>query len=479
MGARVSKSKCPSCGTLSIRTGATKCPSCQAWVQPPRFSKRRLRLSPLGIVGFTVGLCIAGMISGVVAVVTAQGRRSPPRMSAPAGAAENMDSPASSTEPTASAAPDSSASAPASSAAARSVMPDPPAAEGKFVKTEQVRLDAPPVAISYSADESFFFVLAEDGTLRGHDAVTGVQKRRVKLPGRGKSLKSLPGGKTAVLGLPAEIVVVDEAGWAADKPEAEVVVRGAIRDVVDVVAFDEPPRIVAISGQGGRVMRLSGNLSAIEAEFVSVPPPSGLATFRLGGSDRIAMFVPSRPPADPGAIVVFDPASAAFGTSRASWFGVVDPRPTGPGGSDKLLAIDPATASVIDFSLASERRVAPAGSQPIAAFRWTQDRAVVIGASGIASLVSLGRREVESTLALGALPSAAAGTPDRRVVVVALGGGPRGRGNKTVVVAGEPLAIESTVETGDGSHLVAIGPKGMMVAVGAIGARSVTLLARK
>lgn len=475
MGARVSKSKCPSCGGLSIRTGATKCPSCQAWVQPPRFSKRRLRLSPLGIVGFTVGLCIAGMVSGVVAAVTAQGRRSAPRMSAPTNPSDTVESPASSTDQAASAAPNSSDNA----SKLRSVATDPPAAEGKFVKTEQVRLDAPPAAISFSADESFFFVLAEDGSLRGHDAASGAEKRRLKLPGRGKSLKSLPGGKTVVLGLPAEIVIVDEAKWALGKPEAEVIVRSPLRDVVDVVSFDEPPRIVAITGQGGRVLRLSANFSAIEAEFVSVPPATGLATLRLGGSERIALTVPSRPPADPGAIILFDPASASFGVARASWFGLVDPRVTGPGGSDSLLLFDPATASVVDFSFASERRIAPAGPQPIAAFRWANDRAVVIGVSGTASFVSLGRREVEATVALGAIPSAAVGTPDRRVVVVALGGGARGRGNKTVVVAGEPPAIESTIETGDGSHLVAMAAKGTQVAVGAIGARAVTLVVRK
>lgn len=478
MGARVSKSKCPSCGALSIRTGATKCPSCQAWVQPPRFTKRRLRLSPLGIVGFTVGLCIAGMISGVVATVTARGPRSSARMTAPVSTGESVEAPASSTDQASSAAPNSSANVPGQSAV-KSVPTDPPATEGKFVKTEQVRLDAPPAAISYAADESFFFVLAEDGSLRGHDAATGTEKRRSKLPGRGKSLKSLPGGKTVVLGLPAEIVVVDEAAWAAGKPDAEVLTRSAIRDVVDVVAFDEPPRIVAITGQGGRVMRLSGNFSSIEAEFVTVPSGSGLATFRLGGSERIAMTVPSRPPADPGAVVVIDPASASFGTSRASWLGVVDPRVTGPGGSDNLLLLDVATASVVDFSFASERRVAPAGPQPMAAFRWVGDRAVVIGASGTASFVAFGRREVEATVSLGSIPSAAVGTSDRRVVVVALGGGLRGRGNKTVVVAGEPPAIESTVETGDGSHLIAIAGKGTQIAVGAVGARSITLLARK
>lgn len=417
------------------------------------------------------------MVSGVIATVTAQGRRAYSRTSVPTNPNESGESSGSSADPASSGGPNSSANV--SGTSPKSNATDPPAAEGKFVKTEQVRLDAPPAAISYAADESFFFVLAEDGSLRSHDAATGAEKRRLRLPGRGKSLKSLPGGKTVVLGLPTEMIFVDEAAWAGGKPEAQVFVRSPIRDVVDVVAYDDPPRIVAMTGQGGRVLRLSANFLTVESEFVSVPPPTGLVTFRLGGSERIALTVPSRPPADPGAIVVFDPASVSFGNARASWFGLVDPRVTGPGGSDSLLLLDVATASVLDFSLGSERRIAPAGPQPIAAFRWVNDRAVVIGASGTASFVALGRREVESTVALGKIPSAVVGTPDRRVVVVALGGGLRGRGNKTVVVAGEPPAVESTIETGDGSHLVAIAAKGTQVAVGAVGARSITLLVRK
>jgi len=466
----VSKSKCPSCGAVSIRSGATKCPSCQAWVQPPKLWKRRLRLSPMGVVGMTVGVCIVGMVSGVVAAVTAQPRRPPVHVASPANGETSAASVASVND---SVAPGSSAAA-VSSAGPTSAVADPPAAEGKFVKTEQVRLDAPPVDMVFSTDEAVFFVLAEDGSLRAHDAVTGVEKRRVKLPGRGKSLRALPGSRVAVLGLPAEMLIIDEAQWAGGSSGADFLKRVAIRDVVDVVALGEPTRVVAVTGQGGRVLRLSPDLSAIDAEYVSVPPVQALGSLRSGGVERLVMLVPSRPPVDTGAVIVCDPALDPFGASRAVWSAVIDPRVSNGVGSDKLLLMDASAATVIDFSLGAERRVAPSGPQPMAAFRWVGDRAVVIGALGSATLVSLGRREVQSTLTLGGVPSAAMATLDRRVVVVALGGGLRGRGAKTVVLAGEPLAVESTIETGEGSNVLAMAPKGAVVAVGAMAGRTVT-----
>jgi hypothetical protein len=474
----VSKSKCPGCGALSIRSGATKCPSCQAWVQPPKFARRRLRLSPIGVIVFTVSLCIVGMVSGVVAAVTAQGRKAAPRLVEPSINVEVVA--ASSVATTVSAAPSSSAVAVSVAAdTTPDVTRDPPAAEGKFVKTQQVRLDAPPASVLFSADESLFFVLVEDGTVRAHDSTTGAEKRRVKLPGRGKSLMSLPGARIAVLGLPADLLVIDEAGWAGGSSEAEFLKRVAIRDVIDIVAVGDPPRVVAVTGQGGRIVRLSSDFSAIEAEFVSVPPVQSLATIRAGGVDRLVMLASGPLPADTGCVFISDPTLDPFGASRASWSAVTDPRVSYGAGSDKLLMFDAATATVIDFSVDAERRVAPSGLQPMAAFRWFGDRAVVVGIGGDAAVVSLGRRVVQSTISLGAVPSAAVATPDRRVVVVALGGGLRGRGAQTVVLAGEPLEVESTVDTGDGSHLVTIAPKGSLVAVGAIAGRTVTLLARK
>jgi hypothetical protein len=474
MGARVSKSKCPSCGGLSIRPGATKCPSCQAWVQPPKFAKRRLRLSPIGVIGFTVGLCIVGMISGVVAAVMAQGRRPPARMVAPPSNGDTTPLANASVEPMTSA----SVATSATSASSAATVAPAGAAEGKFVKTQQVRLDAPPADILFSADEAHFFVLTEDGTLRAHDAATGAEKRRVKLPGRGKSLKSLPGSRVAVLGLPTDLVVIDEVAWAGGRPEAEFLKRNALRDVVDLVVLGAPARVVAVTGQG-RVIRLSSDLSAIEAEFVSALPVQSLATFRVGEAERLVMLISGRPPADAGSVIVCDPTIDPFGASRAAWSAVSDPRVSQRTGSNKLLMFDAANAAVIDFSLGADRRVAPSGAQPLAAFRWAGDRALVIGAAGAASIVSFDRREVQSTVALGDVPSAAVVTPDQRTAIVALGGIKGGRGAKTVVVAGEPLAVESTVETGEGSHVLAMAPKGAIVAVGATVGRAITLLVRK
>jgi len=473
MGARVSKTKCPSCGALSIRTSATKCPSCQAWVKPPKFSKRRLRLSPLGVVGLTVGLCIVGMTAGVIATVTAQGRRS----AQPVVPAQGEVASAVAADSSDSVKVAASASVPGETPAVKVV--DPPAVEGKFVKTQQVRLDAPPADLAFSADESLLFVLADNGTLRAHDAVTGAEKRRVKLPGRGKTLRVLSGSHVAVLGLPAELVIVDTAKWESGGAEADVLKRVPIRDVVDVVAVGEPARFIAATGQGGRVIRLSADLATIEAEFVSVPSVSSLATIRVGDVDRLVMLVPNRPPADPGAVIVADATQSVFGLSRSMWSAVTDPRASNRVGTDKLLLFDAAAAAIIDFSFVAERRLGPSGPQPIAAFRWVGDRAVVIGAGGQATVVSLARREVQSTLGLGTPASAAVGASDWRSVVVALGGGIRGRGDKTVVVAGEPPAIESTIETGEGSHLLAMAPKHSYVAVGAVVGRAITMLGRR
>ncbi len=472
----MSKTKCPTCGSPSIRLGATKCPSCQAWVTPPKLTKRRLRLSPFALVCFAAGLCVVGMVAGVFAAATALGRRPAHR---PVAAPPVLDVATSSSavlEPSPIASVSSSATALPSVAAPTN---DPPAAAGKFVKIEQVRLDAPPVDILYSGDETLFFVLCEDGTVRAHDVATGAEKRRVKLPGRGKGLRALPESRFAVVGLPADLVVIDVTAWRAGGLDPTFLKRIAVRDVVDIAAVGEPPTFVAATGQGGKVIRLSSDLTAADAEFVSVPPVRAFSMLRVSDADRLVMFIDGRLPADSGAVVVFDPAAAPFGGSRATWSAVIEPRTAAGSGSDRLLMFDPATATVVDFGIDGERRVAPSGPQPLAAFRLVGDRAIVVGAAGEATVVSFGRREVQGTLPLGGLPSAAVSTPDHRVVVVALGGGLRGRGATTVVLSGDPLAVESTVETGEGSHVIGMAPKGQFVAVGATLGKTVTLLSRR
>ena len=292
-------------------------------------------------------------------------------------------------------------------------------------------------------------------------------------------MRGLPGSRLAVLGLPVQLVIIDVAAWAAGRTEADFVKQVGVRNALDAVGVGDPATVVVVADQGGRVLRLSKDLGTIDAEFVSVPPVQALTTLRVGDDERLAMLIPGRPPADSGAVIICDPTIDPFGGSRAVWSAVVDPRGSLQKSSDRILLFDPPTATVVDFSLGAEPRVAPSGPSPIAAFRWAGDRAVVIGAAGDATVVSFGRRAVQATVSLGAVPSAAVATPDRRAGVVALGGGLRGRGATTVVLSGEPLAVESTVETGEGSHVVAMAPKGGIVAVGATGARVLTLLARK
>ena len=142
------------------------------------------------------------------------------------------------------------------------------------------------------------------------------------------------------------------------------------------------------------------------------------------------------------------------------------------------MLFDRGAAGIIDMPVDGAPRLAPAGPQPIAAFPWSGGRAVAIGAAGEATVASLERREVVGTVALGGVPSAAVATPDGKNILVALGGGPRGRGAMTAVIGGDPPRVEATLKTGEGASAVAVGASGRLGVVTASWARSLAVLRR-
>ncbi|MRG91260.1 hypothetical protein [Polyangium spumosum] len=472
----MSKTKCPRCGALSIRQGAAKCPSCRAWVSSPKLARSRMRLGPLGVVLLAAGLGGFGMLAGGAAVLVSQGRLGASRAPASASPASSAASPAAPTSanaappPRASAAPGPDTAPPPSSEAPRA-----------FEVARIVRLDAPPVDVALADDASRLFVLCEDGTLRAYALDSGVEKARARIPGKGTALRRLSSGRLVVLGIAAGLPLVDTASWLSGAAPSAYLKTIAVKGALDVAASGDPPVLVVATSQGGRVVRLAGPSLVADGELVFSTPIRGLAPLPSAGGDRLLVLLDGRVPTEPGSVIVLDPAARPFGGARAAWSSLLEPRASvapRSASSERALLFDRATAQVVGFSVGDEPRLAPAGPQPIAAFPWSGDRAVVIGAAGEGTLVSLDRREVLATVALGGVPSSAALSPDGATILVALGGGPRGKGATTVELGGEPLRIVSTLQTGEGSHVVSVASSGRLVVVAASSARIVTVLRR-
>ncbi len=434
-----------------------------------------MRLGPLGLVLLAAGLGGFGMLAGGAAVLASQGRLGASR--APVGALPSSPS----SSPAVSAAPASSGAPSAPAAPGADVSPpqanEAPAA---FAVSGAVRLDSPPADAVVSDDESMLFVLCDDGTLRAHAADTGAEKRRVRLPGKGTSLRRLPSGRLAVLGLAATLPVVDTASWLSDAAPTVFLKKLDVKGALDVAAVGEAstPVLVVASSQGSRVVRFGGPEHAADGELTFVSPIRGLAPL---GNDRLLVLLDGRAPTEPGSVILLDPATRPFGGARAAWSSLLEPRASAvprQASSDRALLFDRATAQVVRFSREGDPRLAPAGPQPIAAFPWPGDRAVVIGAAGEGTLASFLRREVLATVALGGVPSSAALSPEGRTILVALGGGLRGRGATTVALGGEPLRVLSTLQTGEGSHVVSVAPSGRLALVAATWGRVVTVLRR-
>ncbi|MDI3285758.1 zinc ribbon domain-containing protein [Polyangium sp. 15x6] len=474
----MSKTKCPRCGSLTIRPGATKCPSCRAWVSAPKLAGSRVQIGALGLVLLAAGLGGVGMLAGGAAVLASQGRlggkRPPATTPPPALPASSATSPQ--------AASTSAASSALSSAAPAADTP-PPASEAPaaFAVATTIRLDAPPIDVIVADDEAMFFVLCEDGTLRAHALDSGAEKARARLPGKGTGLRRLPAGRLAVLGVSTGLPVVNTASWLSGAAPAAYLKRVDVKGALDIAASGEPPVVVVATSQGSRVIRLAGPDLTADGEIFFPTPIRGVAPLLSSAGDRLLVLLDGRAPTEPGSVIVLDPAAKPFGGARAAWSSLLEPRASAvppSASSERALLFDRATAKVMGFSVGTEPRLAPAGPQPIAAFPWPGDRAVVIGAAGEATLVSLEHREVLATVALGGVPSAAVLSPEGRTILVALGGGPRGKGATTVALGGEPLRIVSTLQTGEGSHVVSVAPKGRLALVAAASARGVTVLRR-
>ena len=474
----MSKTKCPKCGSLSIRPGATKCPSCRAWVSSPKLAGSRVRIGPLGIMLLAAGIGGFGMLAGGAAVLASQGRLGASR---PPAAAPSPVAPASSAAlPEA---PASASAVPPASASAAPAADAPPSTEAPaaFVVSTTVRLDAPPVDVAFADDASMFFVLCEDGTLRAHALESGAEKARTRIAGKGTALRRLSGGRLAVLGISTNLPLVDTASWLSGAAPKAFLKTVDVKGALDVVASGDPPVLVVASSQGGRVVRFAGPTLAADGELAFPTPIRGFAPLPLSAGERLLVLLDGRVSTEPGSVIVLDPAGRPFGGARAVWSSLLEPRASAlPRGvsSERALLFDRATAQVVGFSPEGESRLAPAGPQPIAAFPWSGDRAVVIGAAGEGTLVSFARREVLATVALGGVPSSAALAPDGGTILVALGGGPRGKGATTVALGGEPLRLISTLQTGEGSHVVSVAPSGRRAVVAASSARAVTVLGR-
>ncbi|MDI1451103.1 hypothetical protein [Polyangium sp. 6x1] len=344
-----------------------------------------------------------------------------------------------------------------------------------------IRLDAPPVDVAVADDEAMLFVLCEDGTLRAHALDSGAEKARARLPGKGAALRRLPSGRLAVLGVSTGLPLVNTASWLSGAAPAAYLKKVDVKGALDVVASGDPPVFLVASSQGGRLVRLAGPELAPDGEILFPTPIRGISPLPSAGGDRLLVLLDGRVPTESGSVVVLDPATKPLGGARAAWSSLLEPRAsTAPraASSERALLFDRATAKVVGFSMGAEPRLAPAGPQPLAAFPWPGDRAVVIGAAGEGTLVSLEHREVLATVALGGVPSSAALSPEGRTILVALGGGPRGKGATTVVLGGEPLRIVSTLQTGEGSHVVSVAPRGRLAFVAATSARVVTVLRR-
>lgn len=465
--------------------------------------KSRLRIGPLGLALLAAGLSGFGMLAGGAAVLASQGRLrgGHPKATQPAELSPTS-------APLPSPALSSSAAAPVASAAAAPPgssgpglsepglsgppgSPEPKTGSDAFIEVTKVRLDSPPVDAAFSDDEASLFVLCEDSTLRAFASETGLEKKRVRLPGKGTALVRLGPGRIGVLGVAASFPIIDAAAFLSGALEAAFLRKLDVKSAAFAVAIGEPPVIVAASAQGGRVVRLGGSPAAVDGELVFPGQVRGLATMHVDAEPRVVVLLDARPPSEPGALVVFDPAKAPFGGTRAIWSSVTEPRASLSRVSDRLLVFDRATAEVVSFSMDEDPLHAPAGRSPFAAFPWSSERVVVIGTAGEATVASLATREVLSTIALGGLPSAAAITPGGHAILVALGGGPKGPpkppgkppasnaeapSGTTIVLGGEPLAIVATLKTGEGASAVAIGPSGRWAAVSASSGRLVNVL---
>ncbi|MDI1433528.1 YncE family protein [Polyangium sorediatum] len=473
----MSKTKCPKCGSLSIRQGATKCPACRAWVSSPKLAGSRVQLGALGLVLLAAGLGGFGMLAGGAAVLASQGRLGGQRAPVLAPPPALPGSAAAPPAPSASAA----SSALASAAPAADTPPPSPEAPAAFAVASTIRLDAPPVDVAFADDEAMFFVLCEDGTLRAHALDSGAEKARARLPGKGTALRRLPAGRLAVLGVSTGLPLVHTAPWLSGAAPSAYLKKVDVKGALDITAIGDPPVLVAASTQGSRVVRLAGTELALDGEILFPAPIRGFSPLPSSAGDRLLVLLDGRTPTESGSVVVLDPAAKPFGGARAAWSSLLEPRASAAprvASSERALLFDRATAKVVGFSVGAEPRLAPAGPQPIAAFPWPEDRAVVIGAAGEGTLVSLERREVLATVAFGGVPSSAALSPEGRTILVALGGGPRGKGATTVVLGGEPLRIVSTLQTGEGSHVVSVAPRGRLALVAAASARAVAVLRR-
>jgi hypothetical protein len=453
------KFPCPQCGALAIREGASKCPACKAWVG----AKPRYPLGKGGVLAVALGFMAMGAIAGALGTAVAlsgHARSQPPAPPAPSAA------------PVVSASAMSSSSAEAASAAPSASAEAPPA-KVSFGEPRAIKLDYQPVDAVVTDDDATAIVLADDGGLHAINVADGHEIKKIGLNGRATELRLLSSGRVITLGAAGPLHLVDLSSWVVQKVD----VGGAPLDALEV--GDPPSLIVASSSR--RLSRFSNALKP-EGQVTLARPIAALVELDPGnGKSLVAVLEQGRRGGPAGAIELFDGLASPFAGARSSVTGGSEPRRGAQHTKGAtLFVVDKATAQLLEVSADHPTRSAGVGKAPVAVYRLGDRWAVTLDAGGTAHVSDLKTSlEPTKTIALGGAVSRAAPTPDGRALFVALGGGAKERGDKTVLLAGEPPALARKFTTGAGSHAVSVGRSGKVAIVAAYWGRTVTVISAR
>jgi hypothetical protein len=302
------------------------------------------------------------------------------------------------------------------------------------------------------------------------------------LPGRPTGIRLLGGRYLAGLGASNAFPVVDVSTWAVAKLD----LGGS---AIDAVATPDGGAVIAASADAQRVARFAapapGKPPAAWRRDGQIPlarPPVRLHA-AAGDPALLAILAPAARPGEPGSIDLLDPRATPFGAARVVFQIALDPDAAPlpePGG---VAVVDRGGSQRLRVTPSDPIEVAPIAATPrgglIGAFRLLDRYLVLVDAVGTATVVSDPGGVAVATLALGAAPTDAAPTPDGAALLVALGGGPRGRGAETVVLSGDPPAITARLATGAGSQAVSVGRAGRRAAVAAFWTRTVAVIERR
>lgn len=449
---------CSSC-RRPIFEGAKKCKHCKAW-QPAA----QPRLPRAAII---VATSVVSVFSVIVTSKPSAVGSAPPLT--PIGADSAMvDSSPAAVGPEAPALP--SASAPPV---------QPPAL--RDWKSREFRIGDPhPLDLAFSKNGESVYVSCDDATVREFRVSTGEMLHKASVPAKGDAVHLLFDRYLAVLRhdpIATRIPIVDVTHWDRDPVLLEVGSGpGDIEELPDgsvATATTTGHRVSRFALPSGKLisdMRLpqsTGQLFLVRAEGRPYLGAMGALTF--GGRPAGAW------------IDLFDPDETPFGATRRSIAVGNDPRAGAVTSNGGAILFPNHTSGRVTF-LAVERqteaKTAEVGAGPLEAFLFANDKwglTLNAGAS-TATLVALPSMQV-TTLMLPGVPRTGVMTPDRSMLLVALGGTPdppRGRG--VALIAGDPPAVVTTLPSGEGAISVAVARDGSRVAVANYFGKSLTIL---